>query len=151
MDALDHKPHGSKAKVSKDHVVNNLVKAVCERSTKLDEMRADADGAMREEIAAMRGANVFTHFYSALKETREYHARNGERLQARVVAMSASAPAVEDDVAEETAEVVRLARDGLPATLARLADVEVEFSGEELWGKYLDLSPFHLAWCQRVT
>ena len=83
MVVLDHKPHGAKAKVCKDHVIANLVGAVVERAERLSELADDADGARREEVASMRGGGAFTSFYAALKETREYHARHGDRLQAR--------------------------------------------------------------------
>jgi splicing factor 3A subunit 3 len=154
MEVLEHKPRGSKAKVSKEHVVSNLVGGISERSTALESLHVDRDGTLKDEISMMRGANVFTNFYSALKETREYHARHGDRLQRRLAAEQASAAggggADGDDAnatTDNVAEAVKVATDGLSQSLVSLASVSVEFSGEELWGKYVDLTPQHLAWC----
>ena len=42
---------------------------------------------------------------------------------------------------------MRLCREQLPVTLSEsVAAPRVEFAGEELWGKYLDLSAHHAAW-----
>ena len=78
----------------------------------------DADGARKEEIASLRGDNVFQNFYDRLKEVREYHRRF---------------PA--DDLT---------AGDDDAALLG--ADPPLAFSGEEGLGRYLDLHEHHQAW-----
>lgn len=78
----------------------------------------DADGARKDEIAALRGDNVFTNFYDRLKEVRDYHRRFS----------SDDLTGPEDDTALIGAEP------------------QVPFSGEEANGRCLDLHEHHQAW-----
>jgi splicing factor 3A subunit 3 len=73
----------------------------------------DEDGTFKDEIESMKGQNAFGSFYNSLKETRDYHIRF---------------PNTE----------VR----NLPPVLDEMA-CKVEFSGEEMFGKYLDMHSFH--------
>ncbi|CAI5491736.1 unnamed protein product, partial [Closterium sp. Naga37s-1] len=91
------------------------------------EIYADADGARRDEIAALGGqgtpnpsATVFTSFYERLNEIREYHRRHPG---ARVV--------------EGEADVDELIKD----------EPWVQFSGEEAMGKHVDMNEAHQQFC----
>ena len=72
------------------------------------------DGALRSEISQMKGPDMFHSFYSAVATTREYYARF---------------PSL-----HTTSDAV---------SVADVGD-SVPFSGEEVFGKYLDLHSFHL-------
>ncbi|GAB4814775.1 hypothetical protein N2152v2_001821 [Parachlorella kessleri] len=71
----------------------------------------DDDGSRKEEIAALRGDNVYSNFYDRLKELREYHRRF---------------PNTDITEAENDEAVLR-------------EEPQVPFSGEEGLGRYLDL------------
>ena len=73
---------------------------------------------LREDVASLRGSSVFANFYGALKKTREYYARHGNNV-------------ITEDLKS------RLERDA----------EEVRFSGEEVWGKYVDFSTLHQEFC----
>ncbi len=82
---------------------------------------ADEDGARKEDIAALRGDNVFSNFYDRLKEMRDYHRRfSNDEL---------TGPEEEAD-----------------AAMAAAFAPTLPFSGEEGLGRYLDLLEHHAAW-----
>lgn len=70
-----------------------------------------------EEKTSMRGNGVFTSFYGQLKVAREFYAKH---------------PGVEEE--KET-------------SISRESLVSAKFSGEEVWGKYVDFSNLHLEFC----
>mmetsp|Transcript_31086 Transcript_31086/g.93179 ORF Transcript_31086/g.93179 Transcript_31086/m.93179 type:complete len:517 (-) Transcript_31086:46-1596(-) len=123
VESLAKKPSGSKAAMERDAVVANVVDGMAGRATTLTTLYADADGSYRSEVQSMRGPGVFTTFYGALKETREYYARHGATAA--------------KGAAQATAQ----------AAVERARRVETVFSGEEMWGKYLDLGALHREFC----
>ena len=96
--------------------LKNVVEGMTAAASTLGALHDDIGGTFGQEVAKMRGVGVFTNFYGALKETREYYARHG------------ATAAVGQQQASSQAAVARAKR------------VETKFSGEETWGKYLDLS-----------
>jgi splicing factor 3A subunit 3 len=84
------------------------------------EIYEDADNARKDDIASLRGENVFANFYDRLKETIDYHRRFST-----------------DDLTGP--------EDDADAALA-LGDPHVSFSGEEAFGRFLDLHELHQAW-----
>ncbi|CAI5527709.1 unnamed protein product [Closterium sp. Naga37s-1] len=114
-------------KLFQSHRIKNVVDAIVANSARLAEIYADADGARRDEIAALGGqgtpnpsATVFTSFYERLNEIREYHRRHPG---ARVV--------------EGEADVDELIKD----------EPWVQFSGEEALGKHVDMNEAHQQFC----
>ncbi|CAI5958330.1 unnamed protein product [Closterium sp. NIES-64] len=114
-------------KLFQSHRIKNVVDAIVANSARLAEIYADADGARRDEIAALGGqgtpnpsATVFTSFYERLNEIREYHRRHPG---ARVV--------------EGEADVDELIKD----------EPWVQFSGEEAMGKHVDMHAWHQQLC----
>lgn len=92
------------------HKVSILLDGMVERSKDLIKMYDDEDGLLEEELESMKGDAMFSSFYTSLNTTREYH------LRFPVQNMSATTSVtVPDD------------------------SVHVNFSGEEVYGKYLDL------------
>lgn len=102
-----------KAKVVQEHKISQYLDHILLLNKELEKQYADSDDLLKEELATMRGLNMFGSFYDTLNATREYHQKfpnAGHAHQARVV--------------EE--------------------DINVPFSGEEVFGKYLDLHSFYL-------
>lgn len=113
---LQNEPSSTKDRLLQSHRVRNMIDTILSSTDKLVEIYADKDNARKDEIAALggqtaSGTNVFSAFYDRLKEIREYHRRHPA---ARVV-----------DVNED---------DGLLKE-----EPQIEFSGEEAYGRYLDL------------
>jgi len=130
VEALTTKASGAKAVSERDHLVSKASKEVQERARNLKRLYDQSD--LREEVSSFRGSAVFANFYGALKDTREYHARYGDALDGGVLVRS-------DDDAADAADRVR-----------REAE-SVSFSGEEVWGKYVDMSTLHQEFCQVVV
>ncbi|KAI9384111.1 hypothetical protein POPTR_012G012800v4 [Populus trichocarpa] len=114
---LQNEPANNKDRLFQSHRVRNMIDNIITTTEKLVEVYEDKDNARRDEIAALggqtaMGTNVFSAFYDRLKEIREYHRRHPA---ARVV------DANEDYEAMLKEEPV------------------IEFTGEEAFGKYLDM------------
>ena len=108
-----------KDKLLQGYKVRQMLDTLQQRATSLTSIYDDADGARKQEIAALRGDNVFSNFYDRLKDTRDYHRRFG-------------------GVDELTG-----AEDGA-ALLG--AEPQLSFSGEEGVGRFLDLHELHQSW-----
>jgi hypothetical protein len=74
---------------------------------------------LREEIEQCNPDNVFTIFYDQVKEVRESHRRM------RDVAASG------------------INNSEGPSTIAAVSSIPVQFSGEEKFGKYVDMAMLH--------
>ncbi|KAJ3176528.1 hypothetical protein HDU87_005222 [Geranomyces variabilis] len=110
------KPKGHKEKLLQDHRVNALLDRIQARSQYLLSLYQDADGSRKAEIDAITGTSDFSEFYSRLKDVKDYHRRS-------------------PNVGVEPMDVEFQNRD-----LEREeADLEAMFSGEEGFGRYLDL------------
>ncbi|MBA0654016.1 hypothetical protein Goklo_021103, partial [Gossypium klotzschianum] len=114
---LQNDPPTAKDKLYQSHRVRNNIDTIISTTEKLIEIYEDKDNARKDEIAALggqtaTGINVFSAFYDRLKEIREYHRKHPA---ARLVNVN------EEDEALLKEEPV------------------IEFSGEEAFGRYLDL------------
>lgn len=115
---------GHRERLLQNHRVKNMIATIMENSARLGEIYEDKDNARKEEIAALggqsqaTGQNVFSAFYDRLNEIRDYHRRH---LGAREV-----------EVPEDPDELIK-------------EEPWVEFSGEEAFGKHLDLHEFYNA------
>jgi splicing factor 3A subunit 3 len=120
---LDEKPNGQKAKVQQQHAVSHLIDEILAKNVELQELYADKDGLLREELSAASGPNSFDSFYEALNATREYHAKFPDAPSSSSSSSSLS--------------ILSNAR----------AAAQVPYSGEEVFGKYLDLHSFFVEYC----
>jgi len=104
--------------VNQSHLVNLFAEKITDRYKNLVDLYTDTDGSRKQEIQNMggKGAQLFSNFYEQLRNIKEYH-RKFPYLQ------------LERPEAEQ---------------LLNNVDVDhlVEFSGEECYGKYLDLHFF---------
>jgi splicing factor 3A subunit 3 len=97
--------------------VKKLVDMITSTSHELIDLYADRDRLLHEEVANMRGNQMFKSFYESLNSTREYHVKY-PNLEV------SSMPTISDE------EI----------------DKDMQFSGEEVYGKYLDLHELFLAY-----
>eukprot|EP00252_Welwitschia_mirabilis_P025296 TRINITY_DN7840_c0_g1_i1.p1 TRINITY_DN7840_c0_g1~~TRINITY_DN7840_c0_g1_i1.p1 ORF type:complete len:506 (+),score=90.10 TRINITY_DN7840_c0_g1_i1:171-1688(+) len=115
---LQREPSSSRDRLYQSHRVRNMVDQIIDNTHRLIEVYEDKDSSRKDEIAALGGQipgtqnqNVFGAFYDRLKEIREYHRRHPN---ARAV-----------DV-EDPEEILK-------------EEPLIEFSGEEAFGRYLDM------------
>lgn len=121
MKELQNESASSKDRLYQSHRVRNMIEQIISTTDKLVDVYEDKDNARKDEIAALggqtaTGTNVFSAFYDRLKEIREYHRRHPA---ARVV-----------DAGEEYEQIFK-------------EDPILDFSGEEAFGRYLDLHEFY--------
>ncbi|KAM5550603.1 hypothetical protein ABKV19_027116 [Rosa sericea] len=114
---FQNEPASSKERLAQSHRVRLMIDTITSTTERLIEIYEDNDNARKDEIAALggqtaTGTNVFSAFYDRLKEIREYHRRHPAAL---VV-----------DANEEHEALLK-------------EEPQVEFSGEESYGRYLDL------------
>ncbi|KAJ0525720.1 putative splicing factor SF3a60 binding domain, SF3A3 domain, splicing factor 3A subunit 3 [Helianthus annuus] len=113
---LQNEPASNKARLYQTHRIRYMIDQITSTTHKLVEIYEDKDNARKDEIAALggqitaTGTNVFSAFYDRLKEIRGYH-RGQHPSAARVL-----------DSADELLE-----------------EPQIQFSGEEAYGRYLDL------------
>ncbi|KAL1532018.1 splicing factor SF3a60 [Salvia divinorum] len=116
---LQTEPPTNKDRLYQSHRVRNMIEQIMDTSHKLVDIYEDKDNARKDEIAALGGqsstsanVNVFSAFYDRLKEIREYHRRH---------------PA--SRYVDTTDEYEHLLKE----------EPVIEFTGEEAFGRYLDL------------
>ncbi|KAK3165090.1 hypothetical protein QOZ80_1AG0028790 [Eleusine coracana subsp. coracana] len=113
---LQREPANARDRLFQSHRVRHMVDLVISTSDKLVEIYEDKDGARKDEISIHLTAptqnGIFSKYYERLKEIREYHRRNPS---ARFVSTT-------DDYEELLKE-----------------EPVIEFTGEEAYGRYLDL------------
>ncbi|KAL0304398.1 UNVERIFIED_CONTAM: Splicing factor SF3a60 [Sesamum radiatum] len=117
---LQTDPPTNKDRLYQSHRVRNMIEQITSTTHKLIEIYEDKDNARKDEIAALGGqsstsanVNVFSAFYDRLKEIREYHRRHPA---ARYVV----------DTNDEYEQLLK-------------EEPVIEFTGEEAFGRYLDL------------
>lgn len=113
---LQRDPANARDRLFQSHRVRHMLDLVVSTSDKLVEIYEDKDNARKDEITTHLTApvqnDIFNKFYDRLKEIRDYHRRNPS---ARFVSTT-------DDYEELLKE-----------------EPTIEFSGEEAFGRYLDL------------
>lgn len=117
-DALLDEPRTHKDNVNQAHWMNEFCEKIQERTVMLAQTYEDKDGARRNEIQDMaaKGQQLFVNFYENVREIKEYHRRFPYLV-------------VERPEAEQM--------------LNNLDNYDNLFSGEEGYGKFLDLHPFY--------
>lgn len=125
---LGEKPKGQKAKVMQQHAVSKSVDEIVLVNAELRSLYLDSDDLLKEELAAI-GPNMFNSFYDTLNTTRAYHTRFVNENESMCIDVVGAL----DSSSSETGEVAGLA--------------SILFTGEEVFGKYLDLHGCHLAYC----
>ncbi|KAF4321656.1 hypothetical protein BBO99_00001167 [Phytophthora kernoviae] len=111
---LGEKPRNHRGRVLHGHKVSNLLDEVVSHSKHAKELYDDEDGIFAEETENMRGRAVFTSFYEQLKSIRSFHRKYPNSV-----------------VSHEP-------------NLEGALNPNIQFSGEEHFGKYVDLNEFYL-------
>merc|ERR1711865_1353532 len=114
---LDLIPNGHKERLQQQHRVKAVLSRIVTNAKAVTDSFSDEDGARREELASMSGANVFSRYYERLKEMKDYHRRFPEHTE---ISFAADGKEVtfEDQILKQ--------------------EIEVEFSGEEGQGRFVD-------------
>mmetsp|Transcript_15786 Transcript_15786/g.37727 ORF Transcript_15786/g.37727 Transcript_15786/m.37727 type:complete len:496 (+) Transcript_15786:200-1687(+) len=107
-----------KQKLMQQHKVLKEVHNMQATARKLTQHYEDVDGSRKQEINSMSGAEVFGGFYGRMRELREYH-RKFPNLY------------YEPEMPEQE------------VTLADDPEILGQFSGEEAFGRFLDLTAMH--------
>eukprot|EP01125_Pyxidicula_operculata_P020016 TRINITY_DN72_c0_g2_i1.p1 TRINITY_DN72_c0_g2~~TRINITY_DN72_c0_g2_i1.p1 ORF type:complete len:473 (-),score=112.21 TRINITY_DN72_c0_g2_i1:35-1399(-) len=118
VEACIDEPKTHKDNVVQSHWVNVFVEKIMDRSKQLVDIYQDEDGSRKSEIQAMagKGPQLFANFYDQLRNVKDYH-RKFPNLEA-------DRPEAEQMLNNFDLEKV------------------VSFSGEEAYGKYMDLHTF---------
>eukprot|EP00939_MAST-03C_sp_MAST-3C-sp1_P000847 g847.t1 len=102
--------------------LKDYLNGTIERSKEILQVFRDEDGFRKEEIERMSGADAFENFYEKLQEVKQYHRRFSDRKTLNEALV---------DVDEK-----------MKKQFAASDNIEERFSGEEHFGKYLDLHQF---------
>jgi len=112
-------PKSHKDNMNQVHWMNSFSEKICDRYTVLSNIYEDKDGARkreRQDMSIGKGPQLFSTFYEQLRDIKEFHRRSPHLT-------------IERPEAEQI--------------LNGLQDCSALFSGEESYGKYLDLHPFY--------
>ena len=123
--------NGHRDNLNSAHRQRAMLDRYMEGTDLLKEIYEDKDGQRKEEVSALSGPNEFAEFYSRLKEIKDFHRRHPGEVS---VPMS-----VEFEELKKLREGSSSANAGGEGTTVEKGEVMVDFTGEESYGKYLDL------------
>ena len=132
--ALDIAPSGQRNKVLQQHKISHHVDEIVAANTELGRLYADEDKLMEEQLSFMSGENAFVHFYDALGKCLESHQRNNLLLLL---------PEEEEGGGESEGKE----KGKESSSSSSLEMILSSFSGDEVFGKYLDLHALFLDYC----
>lgn len=112
---------GQKSAVYQQHAIRSHIDKAVTLNRELEMLYEDKDGLLKEEIANMRKDGGLDSFYEMLGKNEEYHKRNPNAMMEQVTPSALS--------------------------LQHRKEINVEFSGEEVFGKYLDLHAQYTLYC----
>eukprot|EP00158_Paraphelidium_tribonemae_P004800 Partr_v1_DN26974_c0_g1_i3_m7410 putative Splicing factor 3A subunit 3 len=114
---LSSKTKSHKEKIKQEHRISRYLERALHRNSQLVDLYDDVDGSRKREIDSILAATEFHEFYKRLKDIKDYHRRNPDE------------PA---ELLESEFKRVDKSRED--------AELEVMFTGEENFGKLLDLN-----------
>ncbi|KAI9047161.1 hypothetical protein LZ554_008615 [Drepanopeziza brunnea f. sp. 'monogermtubi'] len=122
-DRVAEEPRHIRERLSRDHQVAGFLDRIQDQSKRLLEIYKDADGARTKEIQSISTGEPLEEFYKQLSEIKSFHQRypnepveNLERAYKKKTTGEGEAPTY---------------------------DIDNLFTGEEAFGKYLDLTTIH--------
>jgi splicing factor 3A subunit 3 len=118
---LVKQPRIHKEKLAMEHRLRDVLNRIQSASQQLFDLYEDKDNLRKEEIDAFSPPNEFDEFYRRLKAIEEY----GRKFP------------------DASAESLELELSGLEDIEAEQQKLESSFSGEEAYGKFLDLHAYH--------
>ena len=115
------------------HKVSKILDLLVEKSNELTKMYKDDNQLLSDELQLIRGGNpaMFSSFYETLNSTKEYHQRFPDQSLS-LVSSSSSDPKNSNMTFKSTIEL-----------LTNEKSLNISFSGEEIFGKYLDLNYYY--------
>ena len=122
--------NGHREALNSAHRQRAMLDRYIEATDLLKDIYEDKDGQRKEEVSALSGPNEFAEFYSRLKEIKDFHRRHPGEVSVPMA------------VEFEELKKVRESSSGGVATEGASGDkgdIMAEFTGEECYGKYLDL------------
>ena len=170
-DELRRKPQSKRQIIFQDHKLKRLAELASARAALVLELRADKHGMLAKEVAAVKRRDTrFKLFYKQLEDVHKFHTENAALLTAATAGDDGATSSSSDSVstlssssssssgatdvrsiptlmstgpssyssASGTTPSDPLADLGIPMSGAEL----VEFSGEEFFGRFLDLHVF---------
>ena len=106
----------------RDHQISSFLTRIQEQSNRLLEIYQDTDGVRRKEIQEISTGDPFEAFYKQLNEMKDFHRRYPN---------------------EPVENLERAYRKGATDDEVMSAEVENMFTGEEAFGRFLDLTTLH--------
>jgi len=123
-----------KEKVDQEHRVKRICVRVSENAKSLLEEYNSGEGSLRRrEINSLGGPDPFSAFYSRLRSIREHH-----RQAKSIEIVTPMQMELDNEYGSRSAKELKKEREEGSAAAAAQAN-PVEFSGEEGYGRYLDL------------
>merc|ERR1712141_857060 len=117
--------------INSEHRQRAMLERYDDCTHSLREIYEDKDGGRKEEVSALSGPNEFAEFYARLKQIKDFHRRHPGEVS---VPMS-----TEFEELKKLREGGSSANAGGEGTTVEKGEVMVDFTGEESYGKYLDL------------
>ncbi|CAG8537906.1 4414_t:CDS:2 [Paraglomus occultum] len=121
VDQFMRDPKSHKERLTREHRVSDFLDRISSRSKFLYELYDDSDGARKAEIDALSGSSEFSEFYARLRAIKDYHRR----------------------YPNETVEPLELEFINQAKQSNEDDDLDKLFSGEEAFGRFLDLHSLH--------
>ncbi|MCJ1354066.1 MAG: hypothetical protein MMC33_004053 [Icmadophila ericetorum] len=122
-DRIAEEPRHIRDRLSRDHQISGFLNRIQDQSERLFEIYKDAEGIRTKEIQAISTGDPFDEFYKQLGEIKDFHRRYPNEPVENL----------------ERAYKRKATGEGESAT----ADIDNMFTGEEAFGKFLDLTTLH--------
>ncbi|MCJ1407311.1 hypothetical protein MMC19_001382 [Ptychographa xylographoides] len=122
-DRIGEEPKHIRDRLNRDHQVAGFLTRIQDQSKRLVDIYKDTEGIRTKEIQAISTGDPFDEFYKQLGEIKEFHRRYPNEPVENL----------------ERAYKRKLPGEGESAT----AEVDNMFTGEEAFGKFLDLTTLH--------
>ncbi|MCJ1473531.1 hypothetical protein MMC13_002182 [Lambiella insularis] len=122
-DRIGEEPRHIRDRLNRDHQVSGFLDRIQDQSKRLLEIYQDAEGLRTKEVQAISTGDPFEEFYKQLGEIKDFHRKYpNEPVENLERAYKRKAPV-----------------EGESAT----AEIDNMFTGEEAYGKFLDLTTLH--------
>ncbi|KAI9818237.1 MAG: hypothetical protein M1832_004453 [Thelocarpon impressellum] len=122
-DRVAEDPRQLRDRLNRDHQISGFLTRIQEQSKRLIDIYNDADGLRRQEVQAISTGDPFDEFYKQLDEIKDFHRR------------------YPNEPVENLERAYRKKGPGEGDLSA--AEIDTMFTGEEAYGRFLDLTTLH--------
>ncbi|CDS07257.1 hypothetical protein LRAMOSA01206 [Lichtheimia ramosa] len=123
VDQYMHEPRTHRERLRNEHVVNKLLIRMADKSESLYALYEDKDGLRQSEIEALSGSSEFSEFYERLRVIKDHHRKYPNEPVDPPEMEFIQAQQADDEYQDD--------------------ELEKLFSGEEAFGRYLDMNALH--------